>query len=82
MLNNLLQMHLKLKAAEVTGDFIGNKTADKITTVSKHLPKNSSETVESETKNTKFDRDIPKERCLQKRQQIITVMHEYMLKEL
>ena len=73
MLNNLLQMHLKLKAAEVT---------DKITTVSKHLPKNSSETVESETKNTKLDRDIPKERCLQKRQQIITVMHEYMLKEL
>ena len=33
------------KAAEVTGDLIGNKIADRITKVSKNLPKNISETV-------------------------------------
>ena len=46
MLNNLLQMHLKLlqkraiqKTAKTTVDSIGNKIADKVTRVSKTLPK-------------------------------------------
>ena len=38
------------KKAEATGDLIGNKTAYKITKFSKTSPRNSSETVESETK--------------------------------
>ena len=45
MLNNLLQIHLKLlqkkqlkKKTEATGDFIGNKIADRITKVSKTSP--------------------------------------------
>ena len=37
------------KAAEETGNLIGNKIADKIIKVSRSLPQNSSETVESET---------------------------------
>ena len=44
MLNNLLQMHLKLlqkvrfrETAEATSDLIGNKTADKIKRVSSDL---------------------------------------------
>ena len=56
MLNNLLQMHLKLlqkesnsKNAEATGDLIGNKTADKITRVAKTSPHNNSETNEEQT---------------------------------
>ena len=40
MLNNLLQMQLKLKA---TSDLIGNKIAAKITRASKYFPKNNSE---------------------------------------
>ena len=36
MLNNLLQMHLKLlETAEATGDLIGNKIVDKIKKVSR-----------------------------------------------
>ena len=57
MLNNQLQMHLKLlekeqkysrkkKTAEVTGDLIGNIIPDKVTRVSKNLPQNKSETNE------------------------------------
>ena len=41
MLNNLLQMYLKLlqkKPAEVAGDIIGNKIADRAAKVSKTLP--------------------------------------------
>ena len=45
---------------ETTGDFIGNKTADKISDVSRSPPQNSLETVESETENIGFDR----ERCI------------------
>ena len=45
---------------EKTGDFIGNKTADKISDVSRSPPQNSLETVESETENIGFDR----ERCI------------------
>ena len=54
MLNNLLQIHLKLlrkerfkKKAELTGDLIGNETADKIK-VSKTSSQNNSETNEEE----------------------------------
>ena len=36
------------KTAEATGDLIGNKTADRITKVSKTLPQNNSETVRDE----------------------------------
>ena len=61
MLKNLPQMHFKLfqKAA---GNLIGNKYADKTVKVSRHLPQNESGTVESETENTGFDREIPNER--------------------
>ena len=55
MLKNLLPMHLKplqnesfKKKAEVTGDLIGNKTADKMTRVSKASLKNNSETNKEE----------------------------------
>ena len=55
MLNNLLQMYLKVlqkeqfkKTAEATGDLIGNKIADKITRVSKTLPQNNSGTNEEQ----------------------------------
>ena len=73
-------MHLKLlqksnsKTAEATGDLIGNKIADKITKVSRGSPQNTSETVESETENTWFNREIPKEShiYLEKRQQIVS----------
>ena len=47
--------------AEATGDLRGNKIADKTTNVSRFSPQNSSETVESETENTRFDKEIPKE---------------------
>ena len=51
MLNNLLQMHLKLLQKEqlVTGDLIGNKTADKITRVTKTSSHNNSEKNEEQT---------------------------------
>ena len=56
-------MHLKLlqikaiqKTAESTGDLIGNKTADRITKVSKTSPQNNSETNEEE--NIKHDTEI------------------------
>ena len=51
MLNNLLQMYLKLlqkKPAEVAGDIIGNKIADRAAKVSKTLPQNNPETNEEE----------------------------------
>ena len=49
------------KVAEATGDLRGNKIADKTTNVSRFSPQNSSETVESETEDTRFDEEIPKE---------------------
>ena len=51
---------------------IGNKITDKITKMSRRSPQNNSETVESEIENTKFDREIPRERYIspEKRQQI------------
>ena len=61
------------KKAKATGDMIENKIADKITEVSRCSPQNTLETVESETKNTGFDREIPKERYISavKRQEIM-----------
>ena len=50
------------KTVEANDDFIGSKTVDDITKVSKRSTQSSSEKVESETENTKFDREIPKER--------------------
>ena len=52
---------------------LGNKTAHKITKISRSSPQSSSETVESEIKNTVFHREIPKERYIspEKRQPII-----------
>ena len=52
------------KAAEVTGDLIGNKIADKITKVS---PQNSPKTVKNETEDMGFDREIPRDIYLQKK---------------
>ena len=56
------------KAAEATGDLIGNKIADRITKVSKNLEQNNSETVTDE-----HDKEIPKESyiCPDERQKII-----------
>ena len=58
MLNNLLQIHLKLlqngqlgkkkQTAEATSCLIGNKIADRISKISKNSPKNNSETNEEE----------------------------------
>ena len=41
---------------------IGNKSAHKIRKVSRNSSQNSSETVEKETENAGFDREIAKER--------------------
>ena len=62
MLNNLLQMHLKLfqkkkknqKTAEAIGDLIRNKIAYRITKVSKTSSKNNSETNEEEILTERF----------------------------
>ena len=43
---------------------IGNRIANKITRYSTSSPQNSLETVKSETENTGFDREIPKERYI------------------
>ena len=90
MLNNLLQIQLKLlqkeqfkNAAEARGDLIGNKIADKITKVSRRSPQNSSEKVESETVNIRFDKEIPKEIYIyiyiyissDKRQNLLMIQH-------
>ena len=58
----LLQKEQMKKTAEATGDLIGNKIAIKITKVSRNPPQNNSRTVECETENIGFDREIPKER--------------------
>ena len=78
MLNNLLQMHLKLlqkerfkKTVETTGDIIGNKTADRITKVSKTSPKNNSKTNEKEIVRERF---IPPELRYK-------IIHDLKLKE-
>ena len=54
------------KSAEATGDLIGNKIADKITSVSK---KSQNEEIQS----TEVNNEIPKERCIapKQRQKII-----------
>ena len=65
MLNNLLQVHLKLlqkrgiqKIAEATGDLIGNKIADKIIKVSRTSPQIDSETVTNGEENIALDREM------------------------
>ena len=56
MLNNLLEIHFETpskrviqKRAEATGDLIGNKITDKITSVPRTLSQNNSEVVRNET---------------------------------
>ena len=75
MLNNLLQMHLKLfqknviqQTAEATGDLIGNKIHNRITKILKSSPHNNLESVANE-----HGKKIPKERYIspEKRQKII-----------
>ena len=58
-------MHLKLlpknriqKAAGTTVDLSGNKIADRITKVSKTLPKNNSETITNEHHKKYLKKDI------------------------
>ena len=56
------------KTAPATSDLIGNKTADKMTKVSKTFPQNNSKTITNE-----HDKEIPKERYISpdERQEII-----------
>ena len=58
---------------------ICNKIADKIIKVPRSLPRNSTATVESETKNTGFDREIRKERYiyLQKEDNKLLISWDY-----
>ena len=53
-------MKKNIKTAETTEGFIDNEMADKIAS----SPQNSLETAESETENTGFDRDVPKEKYI------------------
>ena len=77
MLNNQLQMYLKLlqkviqKTAEATGALIGNKIANRIMKVSRSSPQNNSETITNES-----DKEIPQERCIspEERQKIINYL--------
>ena len=50
------------KPGEAAGNFIGNKTADKIRMVSKNSTQYNSETVTNE-----HDKEIAKERCISRR---------------
>ena len=56
------------KTSEATGDLVGNKNADKITSYSKKFPDSSTELHSNESNN-----EIPKERYIspQERQKII-----------
>ena len=58
------------KTIEVTGDLIGNKTANKVTRVSKNSQQNNSGIV-----TNKHDKGIPKERYVspEERQEIILI---------
>ena len=49
------------KTAELTGDLIGYKIADKITKASRTSPQNNSEAVANEEENIGFDREMPRE---------------------
>ena len=74
MSNNLLQMHLKLlqkellkkKKTEATGHLVGNKIADKITSISTTSPQNNSVTNEEE--NLELDEEIHRERYISSKQ--------------
>ena len=65
----MLKTALIQKAAETMGSLIGNKIADTVTNVSKRLPQNQLEIVDSE----KEHKEITKERYIppEKRQQIV-----------
>ena len=65
MLNNLLQMHLKLfqknviqQTAEATGDLIGNKIHNRITKILKSSPHNNLESVANEHEKKYLKKDI------------------------
>ena len=63
---NGLKTALKIaiqKTVEATSDLIGNK----ITKISRTSLQNSSESVTNETRNIGLDREIPKNKCLQKK---------------
>ena len=62
------------KSAEATGDLIGNKIADKITSVSKNSSmKLPSAELHSQNNEANDDLETPKDRCisLEKRQQLL-----------
>ena len=74
MLNNLLQIHLRLLQKELFKKqqkqleiFKGNKIADKIANVSRMIPRNSQKVVESETENTGFNKEIPKAKYISRK---------------
>ena len=52
------------KTAETTGDFIGNKTPDKITKVWKTSPQKNCITVTNEEENIGVEREINKEKYI------------------
>ena len=61
MLNNLIQMHLKVlqkEKADARSDLIGYKIADKITKFSRTSPQNNSETVTNETENIGLEKEM------------------------
>ena len=68
----LLQKEQFKKSAEASSDLIGNKTGDKITKAAKGSSQSSSETVEGETENTKFERNTKRKiHISRKKQQVI-----------
>ena len=64
MLNNLLQKYLKLlqksslKTTEETGDWIRNKTVNRITKVSRNSPQKNSKTITNEYNKKYLKKDI------------------------
>ena len=86
----------KKKAAETTGELIGNKSTDKITKLSRSSPQNNSETVKSNRiKDDLIEKYQKKNLSLQKKKDelkwniiyssrvyVTIVMHIYMVKEL
>ena len=48
----------------MTADEVAKMYGGKIKTVSKTSPQNIPKTAENETKNTRFDKDVSKERCI------------------
>ena len=74
MLNNLLQLHLKLlqkNNPKSSSYLIANKITNEITKVSRNSPQNTSETVTDEAENVEHNREIPKERSQKIKQKTI-----------